>query len=93
MSERASFHAIVSGRVQGVFFRMFAHREATALKLCGTVRNLLDGRVEVRAEGERPSLEALLERLRQGPPRAQVTGVEVDWDEYRHEFDRFDIEY
>jgi len=93
MPQKASFHAVVSGRVQGVFFRMFVHREATALKVCGTVRNLPDGRVEVRAEGERSSLEALLERLRKGPPRAQVTGVEADWDEFMHEFDRFDIEY
>ncbi len=93
MSSKASFHATVSGRVQGVFFRMFVYREATALKLGGTVRNLLDGRVEVRAEGERANLETLLERLHKGPPRAQVTGVEVDWDEFRHEFDRFDIEY
>jgi acylphosphatase len=93
MADRVSLHAVVSGRVQGVFFRMFVHREATALRLCGTVRNLLDGRVEVRAEGERPALEALVERLRKGPSKAQVTDVEVEWGTYRHEFDRFDIEY
>jgi acylphosphatase len=93
MPEKASFHAIVSGRVQGVFYRMFVYREANALGVCGTVHNLLDGRVEVRAEGFRSSLETLLERLRKGPPRAQVTGLEVDWGEYGHDFDRFDIEY
>lgn len=91
--ELASFHAFVSGRVQGVFFRMFVLREAQPLGICGIVRNLPDGRVEVLAEGKRSELERLLERLRIGPRGAVVTDVDVVWSEYRHDFDDFSISY
>jgi acylphosphatase len=90
---RASLVAVVSGMVQGVFYRMFVVREATALGLQGVVRNLRDGRVEVTAAGDRKKLELLLEKLRQGPPRAQVSDVSTAWDEYRHDHDDFQIEY
>ena len=66
---------LVSGRVQGVAFRFFVLREATALGLAGWARNLADGRVEVLAEGEPALLETLGGRLWQGPPHALVTGV------------------
>ncbi|MEO0071294.1 MAG: acylphosphatase [candidate division WOR-3 bacterium] len=92
-SSKASLFAFVSGMVQGVFFRMFVLKEARALGLCGRVRNLPDGRVEVIAEGERERLEKLVERLHQGPPGAMVTGVEVNWSEYNHEYNDFQIDY
>ena len=91
--DRASLRAVVSGRVQGVFYRMFVVREANGLSLCGVARNLPDGRVEVSAEGERQKLEQLVQRLRKGPPKAQVSDVTAEWDEYRHEYDDFQIEY
>ncbi len=93
MNNKATIFAFVSGRVQGVFFRMFTLREAQALGLKGRVRNLPDGRVEVHAEGERDKLEKLVEKLRQGPPGAVVENVQVDWDEYQHEYDDFQIDY
>ncbi|MGQ9707975.1 MAG: acylphosphatase [bacterium] len=91
--DKANLTAFVSGRVQGVFFRMFVVKEARALGLCGRVCNLPDGRVEVIAEGERTKLKSLIERLHQGPPGAVVEDVVVDWDDYRHEYDDFQIEY
>lgn len=69
-------HVLVSGRVQGVFFRDFTRREAIDHGLAGWVRNLADGRVEAVLEGARADVEAVLERLRDGPPRAQVDGIE-----------------
>ncbi|MBI4236359.1 MAG: acylphosphatase [Chloroflexi bacterium] len=76
----ARLHAIVRGKVQGVYFRDAAVHEATAQHLKGWVRNLADGRsVEVVAEGPRPVLEALLTWLHQGPPQAHVEKVEVEW--------------
>jgi acylphosphatase len=84
---------VVSGQVQGVYYRMFARREANSLGLCGCVRNRLDGGVEVSAEGDRVGLEALIERLRKGPPGAMVEEVAVDWGDYAHEYDDFRIEY
>ena len=92
-TDRASFHAVVSGSVQGGFFRVFVVREASGLGLRGIVRNLPDGRVHVIAEGERQILDQLVQRLRKGPPQAQVSDVSVEWDEYRHEHDSFRIEY
>jgi acylphosphatase len=64
--------ATVIGRVQGVGFRWFVLREAMALQLDGWVANTQDGYVRCVAEGLRPDLELLLERLHEGPPAAIV---------------------
>ena len=72
---------------------MFVVREANGLGVCGVVCNLPDGRVEVSVEGERQKLEQLVQRLRKGPPKAQVSDVTTEWYEYRHEHDDFQIEY
>jgi acylphosphatase len=71
--------ARVAGRVHGVGFRYFVMREATALGLVGWVANEPDGSVRCVAEGPRDRLEALLERLRAGPPAAIVDGVSDAW--------------
>ena len=67
---------LVSGRVQGVGFRWWTRRTASRLGLSGTVRNLPDGRVEVRARGSVAALAELDTRLRIGPPGAAVEAVE-----------------
>ena len=84
---------MVSGRVQGVFFRMFVLREAKALGLTGTVRNLRDGSVEVEAEGDRSALEQLVQRLRQGPSGSLVQNVALDWEDYQNNYGDFQIDY
>ncbi|MBX9927499.1 MAG: acylphosphatase [Gemmatimonadaceae bacterium] len=66
---------VVHGVVQGVGFRYFVRREATALGLSGWVRNLPDGSVEVLADGSDGALVALASRLQQGPPASQVREV------------------
>ena len=66
----------VSGRVQGVFYRASAQKQAIALGISGFARNLPDGRVEVLAIGDALAVEALVEWLWRGPPAASVTGVE-----------------
>lgn len=68
---------LVSGRVQGVHFRVSLRREAEALGLAGWVRNLPDGRVEAVAEGEPAAVEALVGWCRRGPEGAVVAGVEA----------------
>ena len=68
----------MSGRVQGVGFRYFAHDAARREGLTGYVTNLADGRVEVLAEGEAESLERFERALRQGPSRSRVEHVVVD---------------
>jgi acylphosphatase len=69
--------AIVTGRVQGVFYRDSCQQMARRLGVRGSVRNRGDGGVEVVAEGERDAVEQLLAWCRQGPPRAIVTGVTI----------------
>jgi acylphosphatase len=88
---KSRFHAFISGRVQGVFFRDFTRRWAQNLGLTGWVRNVFDGRVEVVAEGEEEKLNLLLEKLKEGPPLARVDKVDVTWEEYKAEFDDFKI--
>ena len=75
-----ALHAWVAGRVQGVFFRDATRREALSFGLAGWVRNLPDGRVEALFVGPRAACEKALAFLRVGPPRAQVTNVDVAWE-------------
>ena len=67
---------LVSGRVQGVWFRAATRERALALQLQGYARNLADGAVEVVASGEDAALEELERWLWQGPPLAKVSGVQ-----------------
>jgi acylphosphatase len=67
---------IVSGKVQGVWFRASARDQAQALGLRGSARNLPDGRVDVLAVGDAAAIDALAAWLRQGPPLAHVEDLE-----------------
>lgn len=66
---------VVTGRVQGVFFRVSARDQARSLGLTGQVRNLPDGGVEVLASGTEPAIAAFRQWLREGPPGASVENV------------------
>ena len=68
---------LVSGRVQGVFYRGSAQRQAKQLGLKGWVRNLGDGRVEMLALGDEDSLDMIEKWLEIGPEYAKVTNIEV----------------
>jgi len=93
-TELASFHAIVRGRVQGVFFRAFVKQQARALGLAGYVRNMRQfWEVEVEAEGNRAQLEKLLEHLHKGPAGAGVEEVAVRWGDHAGAFADFTIRY
>jgi len=83
MAARA--HLVVSGRVQGVWFRGSLQEEARRLGVSGWVRNLRDGSVEAEAEGERGAVEALVAWAHSGPPGARVDRVAVDWIAVRGE--------
>jgi acylphosphatase len=76
----AAFHAIVHGRVQGVFFRASAREEAERLGLGGWVRNLPDGTVEVDAAGAEGALRDFAAWLDRGPRGARVDRVEATWN-------------
>ena len=83
----------VYGLVQGVGFRSWVLRRARRLGLRGFVRNELDGSVLIVAEGDEESIKRLAEECWRGPPLASVERVDVEWSEYRGEFDDFVIEY
>ena len=93
MNETASVYAVAYGLVQGVYYRDFTCRHAAQLGLTGFARNLPDGTVEVRAEGERNDLEKLIDHLREGPPSARVTKLETRWSKYSGKYDSFTIRH
>lgn len=86
-------HLIVTGRVQGVYYRAETRDQATALGLTGWVKNRPDRSVEVVVEGGREDVEKLIDWCRQGPPVAEVTGVSVLWENYTGEFTKFKITF
>ena len=67
---------LVSGKVQGVWFRASTRDEGLRLGLCGHASNLADGRVEVLAVGDADAIEQLANWLQHGPPLARVDAVE-----------------
>jgi acylphosphatase len=87
----ARLRMIVHGRVQGVFFRQATADEARALGLCGWVKNLANGDVEIMAEGPRRELRILAAWANQGPRMARVTGVDEEWLDYRGDLGAFAI--
>lgn len=76
-AERMRVRAIVSGRVQGVWFRQSTADEAGRIGVAGWVRNLEDGRVEAVFEGTPEAVGLALAYLDHGPERAQVDEVEA----------------
>ena len=91
MKENLVFCRILfKGRVQGVGFRFTTRRIAETNNLCGFVRNLLSGEVEVEVEGERNGVESFLEELRQRM-KFYITDLEVSWGKYQGKFSKFEI--
>ena len=87
------YRLLISGRVQGVFFRANTCKTAAALGLNGWVRNLPDGRVETVFEGEAQNAEAMLAWCRTGTPPARVDHVEVTEEDAAGGFTGFKIVY
>jgi len=86
-------HVIVSGRVQGVFFRARTMQEALRQGVRGWVRNINDGRVESVFEGEENAVDAMIDFCQKGPTGAVVLGVDVKWEPFRSEFNDFKIRH
>ena len=71
-----TLHLLISGQVQGVYYRASAKEQADRLKLTGWVKNTPEGHVEITVSGESPALEQFIAWCRQGPPHALVSHVE-----------------
>ena len=81
----------VRGRVQGVFFRAAAQREAKRLGLSGWVRNRTDNSLEILAEGEEGGIKDLIAWAQNGPSAARVDNVDVRWRSFVGDFYDFRI--
>lgn len=83
-NEQLCLHGFVSGRVQGVWYRGSTQKQARKLGITGWARNLPDGRVEFLICGAEAAVHQLEAWLHEGPPAAEVSGVEVEqvpWQE------------
>ena len=86
-------HVVVTGRVQGVFFRMETKRAAERTGVSGWVKNKNDGTVEAAFEGDEDRVNSVVEWCREGPPYARVIKVDVNRQDYQGEFEGFKIIY
>jgi acylphosphatase len=84
-------YVLVSGKVQGVFFRSSVKKKADELHLTGWVRNLNDGSVEAVFEGEQEKVEKMVRWCGKGPIHAVVNDIKVSSERYEGEFDNFSI--
>jgi acylphosphatase len=85
-------HVLISGRVQGIFFRSETKLRARRLDVTGWVRNLGDGRVEAVFEGNETNVTQLVDFCKKGPSGARVANARVAWEAYTGEFCSFEIE-
>ena len=90
---RACAHVMIQGRVQGVGFRYSCCDEAIERNLAGWVRNTYDGAVEALFEGEKDDVDDMIAWCRRGPVSADVSSVEVDWQQPSGKLKSFSISH
>ena len=86
-------HLLVSGKVQGVFFRQALKVIAKKNNVLGWVRNLTDKRVEAILEGDGKSVNSVIEWAKIGPANSHVDDIEINNEEFKNEFSTFDVLY
>lgn len=89
--DREQAHVYVSGKVQGVFFRDSARRQAEDLGLDGWITNLPDGRVEALFEGPSDSVREMVRWCEEGPSSADVDDVETEYGEPQGDTRGFEV--
>lgn len=90
---KEQLHVLISGRVQGVWFRANTQRKAQELGITGWVRNTSDGKVEAIFEGETTQLKNMISWCHKGPQFSQVTNVEIQHKQYTGQYTSFTIKY
>jgi acylphosphatase len=93
MKDFQEAHVVVSGRVQGIFFRASTREVANRCGVRGFVRNLPGHKVEAVLQGERALVEKVIAFLREGPPGAVVTDIAVDWRDPAETYEGFHVRY
>ncbi|MBU8848027.1 MAG: acylphosphatase [Desulfobacterales bacterium] len=93
MAGKTQIKVIVSGRVQGVFYRVHTKDTADRLGIKGYVKNLADGSVEAVFQGEQPVVTQMIEWCHKGPAAAKVEHVLAEKAESASNFETFEIRY
>lgn len=93
MGENVRAHVIITGRVQGVFFRDETRRAAKRIGISGWVRNVPDGTVEAVFEGEAAAVDDAIAWCHQGSPLSSVSEVNVVWEDWVGDLNGFKIRY
>ena len=91
--EQQRVRLLVSGKVQGVFFRQALKVVAKKNNVSGWVRNLKDGRVEAILEGDNKSVNSVIEWTSIGPANSHIDDIEVINEEFKNEFSMFEVLY
>ena len=84
-------HILISGKVQGVYYRAYAKTNAEKVRVTGYVKNMPDGRVEVVAEGDEFDVLSFIQFIRSGPPSSVIEGFDVEWLPASGEFKDFQV--
>ena len=90
---KSKVHVIISGKVQGVWFRANTKNKAEQLNIIGWVRNTPDGKVEAIFEGEERDVHEMIKWCNEGPPLANVKNIDVEPSSPLNGFDGFSIKY
>ena len=93
MMEKVIAHIVVSGKVQGVCFRMETKRVAERYNVSGWVRNNRNGTVEAVFEGEKDDIASVIEWCKKGPSHSKVSRVDITEENYTGKFRGFDITF
>ncbi|MGB5156981.1 acylphosphatase [Desulfobacterium sp. N47] len=93
MKDKTRVHVIISGKVQGVFFRMETKRVADSSNVSGWVKNNSDGTVEAVFEGAQDAVDSVVKWCRKGPSHSKVSHVDKAEEDYKDKFKGFDIIY
>ncbi len=83
---------IISGKVQGVYYRAYTKIHAEKMNVNGYAKNLPDGRVEIVAEGDEFDVLSFIQFIRSGPPSAIIESFDVEWQKAKGEFKDFRID-
>jgi acylphosphatase len=90
--EKISVRLLITGKVQGVYFRFNLQQITKKYSVVGWVRNLTDGRVEALLEGNKGDVDKVIEWSKMGPENARVDDVKTDYLQYEGKFSDFDIQ-
>jgi len=91
MNTKVRARIVITGRVQGVFFRMETKYKAEEHGVSGWVRNRSDGTVEAVLEGDRKKVESVIQWCTLGPAAAKVEKADPSWEDFKDEFIGFEI--